>query len=81
MPTPLMPAQLARDLSLAGLSDRRDGPHPIQQLVEQAAAALADAWGCEARWRRGPRIVTVADNYDHLGYPAAAVTRERQRRG
>src|SRR5215471_526494 len=76
MPTPLSSAQLARDLALADLSDRRDGPHAIQQLVEHAAAALAGAWGCEARWCRGPRIVTIADNYDNLGYQAAAVTRE-----
>ena len=76
MPTPLTPAQLARDLALADLSDRSDGPHAIQQLVEQAAAALAGAWGCEARWCRGPRIVTIADNYDNLGYQPAAVTRD-----
>src|SRR5262249_41071797 len=41
-----------------------------------AAGALASAWGCEVRWCRGPRIVTIADNYDNLGYQAAAVTRE-----
>ena len=76
MPTRLSPAQLARDLAVPDLSDPRDGPHAIQQLVEQAAAALADAWGCEARWCRGPRIVTIADNYDNLGYQTAAVTRE-----
>lgn len=76
MPTPLTPAQLAHDLAIADLSDRRDGPHAIQQLVEQAAAALAGAWGCEARWCRGPRIVTIADNYDNLGYQPAAVTRD-----
>src|SRR5262249_55856785 len=76
MPTHLSPAQLARDLAIADLSDRRDGPHAIQQLVEQAAGALASAWGCEVRWCRGPRIVTIADNYDNLGYQAAAVTGE-----
>jgi hypothetical protein len=37
---------------------------------------LCRAWGCEARWCRGPRIVPVADNYDRLGYRAEAVTRE-----
>ncbi|HUA30922.1 MAG TPA: hypothetical protein VMC03_18715 [Streptosporangiaceae bacterium] len=76
MPAYLSSAQLERDLSLTDLSDPADGPHSIQMLVEAAVAALAGAWGCEARWCRGPRLVSVADNYDHLGYPAAAVTRD-----
>ena len=76
MPASLTDAQLARDLALPDLTDPADGPHAIQQLTEAAAAALAAAWGCETRWCRGPRIVTVADNYDNLGYQAAAVTRE-----
>jgi phenylalanyl-tRNA synthetase alpha chain len=76
MPASLTDAQLARDLALPDLTDPADGPHAIQQLTEAAVAALARAWGCGARWCRGPRIVTVADNYDNLGYQAAAVTRE-----
>jgi phenylalanyl-tRNA synthetase alpha chain len=76
MPAHLTPAQLARDLAITDLSDPADGPHAIQQLIEAAVAALAAAWGCEVRWGRGPRVVTIADNYDNLGYPAAAVTRE-----
>jgi phenylalanyl-tRNA synthetase alpha chain len=76
MPGSLTDAQLARDLALPDLTDPAGGPHAIQQITEAAAAALAAAWGCETRWCRGPRIVTVADNYDNLGYQAAAVTRE-----
>jgi hypothetical protein len=68
-------AQLARDLAVPDLSDPADGPHAIQLLAGQAAAALTGAWGCGARWCRGPRVVTIADNYDHLGYEPAAVTR------
>lgn len=75
MPAYLTAAQLARDLALADLTDPSDGPHAIQLLVDAAVTALAGAWGCEARWCRGPRIVTIADNYDRLGYQAAAVTR------
>jgi phenylalanyl-tRNA synthetase alpha chain len=78
MPTPVTSAQLAHDLSITDLSDPACGPHAIQQLVEVAVTALASAWGCEARWCRGQRIVTVADNYDNLGYQAAAVTREER---
>src|SRR5262249_48988156 len=76
MPACLTGAQLARDLALPDLTHPAHRPHAIQQLTDAAAAALASAWGCEVRWCRGPRIVTVADNYDNLGYQAAAVTRE-----
>ncbi len=68
--------QLQRDLGLRDLSDPAEGPHAIQVLVGQAVDGLGRAWGCEARWCRGPRIVPVADNYDRLGYPAEAVTRD-----
>ena len=76
MPALLTGAQLARDLAITDLSDPAEGPHAIQHLVDLAVTALTGAWGCEARCCRGPRIVTIADNYDRLGYQAAAVTRE-----
>ncbi len=77
MPAVLTSAQLARDLAITDLSDPAEGPpHAIQLLAELAVSALTGAWGCPARWCRGPRVVTVADNYDNLGYQASAVTRE-----
>jgi phenylalanyl-tRNA synthetase alpha chain len=77
MPAVLTSAQLARDLAITDLSDPAEGPpHAIQLLAGLAVSALTSAWGCAARWCRGPRIVTIADNYDHLGYLASAVTRE-----
>src|ERR1700733_3820968 len=77
MPAMLTGAQLARDLAITDLSDPAEGPpHAIQLLAELAVSALTGVWGCAARWCRGPRIVTIADNYDHLGYLASAVTRE-----
>jgi phenylalanyl-tRNA synthetase alpha chain len=69
-------ARLRRDLAVRDLSDPAEGPHAIQVLTGRAVAALAGAWGCEVRWCRGPRVVPVADNYDRLGYPAGAITRE-----
>jgi phenylalanyl-tRNA synthetase alpha chain len=74
----LSPARLEHDLAIPDLSDPADGPHAIQLISEQAAAALASAWGagCEIRWCRGPRIVPVADNYDRLGYDPADITRD-----
>ena len=72
----LDPVQLQRDLGLRDLSEPAEGPHAIQVLIGQAVARLSRAWDCEVRWCRGPRIVPVTDNYDRLGYPAEAITRE-----
>jgi phenylalanyl-tRNA synthetase alpha chain len=79
--THLSPAQLAHDLAIPDLTDPADGPHAVQQLIDVAVTALASGQGQHAgrpepRWCRGPRVVPIADNYDHLGYPAADVTRE-----
>lgn len=72
----LDPVQLQRDLAVRDLSEPGEGPHAIQILIGQAVEWLSRAWDCEVRWCRGPRIVPVADNYDRLGYPAEAITRE-----
>ena len=76
MPTALAPEQLARDLNLRDLTDPSEGNHALQLVIDLAVDALTTAWGCRARLERGPRIVPLADNYDRLGYPAAAVTRD-----
>ena len=68
--------QLRRDLGIRDLSEPTEGPHAIQALIDRAVAVLRRAWGAEVRWCRGPRIVPVGDNYDRLGYPAEAITRE-----
>ena len=77
---PLTAAQLSRDLAIPDLSDPADGLHAIQLIADVAVSALAAAWNrgdasCEVRWCRGSRIVSVADNYDLLGYDPADVTR------
>ncbi|HVM15462.1 MAG TPA: hypothetical protein VM287_14195 [Egibacteraceae bacterium] len=76
MPTYLTPEQLARDLALRDLTDPGAGLHAIQLLVDLAAGALTDAWGCVQRRSPGPRIVAVADNYDNLGFSADAASRD-----
>jgi phenylalanyl-tRNA synthetase alpha chain len=68
--------QLQAALGVRDLSDPREGPHAIQLLTDQIVRTLSQAWSCEVRWCRGPRIVPVADNYDGLGYAADAITRE-----
>jgi phenylalanyl-tRNA synthetase alpha chain len=72
----LTPEQLRRDLSIRDLTDPAAGPHAIQLIIGRATEGVASDWGCAVRWCRGPRVVPVADNYDRLGYPAGAVTRE-----
>ena len=72
----LSSAQLTRHLAIRDLSDPAEGVHSIQTLVSHAVDSLSRAWRCEVRWCRGPRIVPVADNYDRLGYPAAAISRD-----
>ena len=76
MLTVLSAEQLGRDLSVRDLSDPAEGPHGIQLVAGHAARALAAHWGAQVRWCRGDRIVSVADNYDLLGYDPADITRE-----
>ncbi|WP_067536395.1 PheS-related mystery ligase SrmL [Nocardia crassostreae] len=76
MPAHLSADQLARDLSIWDLTDPAGGPHALQLVLGRAVKALAHRWGCEIRWWRGDRVVTVADNYDNLGYAADDVTRD-----
>jgi phenylalanyl-tRNA synthetase alpha chain len=77
---PLSAEQLSRDIAIRDLSDPAEGPHAIQLIADAAVSALQAAWNrdgasCEVRWRRGPRIVPISDNYDRLGYDPADVTR------
>jgi phenylalanyl-tRNA synthetase alpha chain len=68
--------QLARDLAVRDLADPAEGPHAIQLIVDRSVRALARLWGCEIRWWRGDRIVTIEDNYDNLGFDPSDITRD-----
>lgn len=74
--TLLGPAELARDLSVPDLTDPANGPHALQLLVDALANALAGLWGAQIRIRRAHPIVSLDDNYERLGFPADAVTRD-----
>ncbi|MFF8381324.1 hypothetical protein ACF07V_35010 [Streptomyces sp. NPDC015661] len=76
MPARLSAEQLARDLSVRDLTDPIAGPHALQLILNDAVNALANRWGCEVRWCRGERTVTVEDNYDNLGYRLDDITRD-----
>jgi len=68
--------RLTHDLTLRDLSDPAHGPHAMQLLLDQVASALGTAWGVPADVIRTGPVVSIADNYDRLGYDAAAVTRD-----
>jgi len=63
---------LARALALRDLTDPSSAPkpHALALLVDALATAL------DARIIRGPRVVTVVDNYDRLGFSKETVTRD-----
>jgi phenylalanyl-tRNA synthetase alpha chain len=74
-PTHLRSDALARDLSIRDLTDPAQGPHALQPLLGEIISSLQLRWPeTEVRLVRGDRVVTLADNYWHLGYAADAVT-------
>lgn len=71
--------ELHAALSLRDLADPAQGPHAIQLIVESLSTSLAAAWPYTEIWtRRDHPVVSLADNYDNLGYAADAVTREER---
>ncbi|WP_280272138.1 hypothetical protein [Nocardia wallacei] len=77
MPTYLTPAELSRALSVRDLTDPAQGPHATQLLLDGVLTALAVAWpAARTRIVRNPPVVSIADNYDLLGYDPADVTRD-----
>jgi phenylalanyl-tRNA synthetase alpha chain len=79
MTTTQQPAvDVRRARSIRDLTDPEQGRHALQLVVDQLAVALTGAWVCSSRVRRADRVVSLADNYDRLGYPADAVTRDRR---
>ena len=69
--------QLHAALSLRDLTDPAQGPHAVQLVVDSIRTALGAAWPYTEIWtRRDHPVVSLADNYDNLGYAGDAVTRE-----
>jgi phenylalanyl-tRNA synthetase alpha chain len=56
------------------LTDPSTGRHAIQLMIGTVLEAVS--WPGELIVHRGPHVVPVADNYDRLGYPADAATRD-----
>jgi len=69
-------AQLRYALNLRDLCDPAKGPHAMQIILNDIVEALRVAWGCEVVTYRGSPIVSIAENYDRLRYPADGASRD-----
>jgi phenylalanyl-tRNA synthetase alpha chain len=72
------PSDVQAALDLRDLTDPGAGRHAVQCVVDAVEERLASRWRIPVTRDPGPRIVPVADNYDRLGYPPDAVTRDRR---
>jgi phenylalanyl-tRNA synthetase alpha chain len=65
-------------LSLRDLTDPSAGPHAMQILLSDLRHALLATGPTALLEYRGPRVVSIADNYDALRIGRDAVTRDRR---
>jgi phenylalanyl-tRNA synthetase alpha chain len=66
--------ELSRALALRDLTDPVRGPHAMQLVLDELVAALAAI--APVRVHRASPVVSIADNYDRLGYAADAIARD-----
>lgn len=67
--------QLKKDLEMRDLSDKTQGEHCMQLIMNEVIDALKEYWNCPVTiYREGP-IVTVEDNYDKLKIDKESVLR------
>ncbi|YCK81757.1 hypothetical protein M1D89_22275 [Arthrobacter sp. D3-18] len=78
MPTYLSSLELHDALSIRDLSDPDHGPHAMQSLLHDVLHALREQWNVPERIVRHSPLVSVADNYDRLGFSPADVTRDQR---
>ncbi|MGH3389631.1 MAG: hypothetical protein ACRDOO_12225 [Actinomadura sp.] len=67
---------LAAALAARDLTDPARGPHAAQLVVDLLQGALRSRWNSRVRLVRTHPLVPVEDNYERLGYPPDAVTRD-----
>jgi phenylalanyl-tRNA synthetase alpha chain len=65
-----------RSLNVRDLTDAALGPHAMQLLVHCAIDSLRTAWQCPVVVYRAPPVVSIAENYDDLLYPAEGASRD-----
>jgi phenylalanyl-tRNA synthetase alpha chain len=69
-------SSLVSSLNVRDLTDPAQGPHALQLLLDEGLAALRRRWRVEPTLERALPLVSVADNYDHLGYPSCEAARD-----
>ena len=67
--------QLKDALSIRDLSDKKQGQHAMQTLMNQVLDALSKYWNCPVTIYRESPIVSIEDNYDRLGIDKESVLR------
>lgn len=75
-PTMLTEVELSHALAIRDLTAPEQGTHAIQLVVADVVEALTAGDGPHVDVRASHPVVTLADNYDNLGYAADAVTRD-----
>ncbi|GAB2721238.1 hypothetical protein GCM10027038_19630 [Arthrobacter bambusae] len=78
MPAYLSPSELNNALTIRDLSNPDGGPHAMQTLLQGAIDAFGGKWGVPERIVRHSPLVSVADNYDRLGFNKSDVTRDQR---
>ncbi len=78
MPIYLSPVELHDALISRDLANPDHGPHAMQTLLLNVLDTLQTQWGVRQRTIRHSPLVSVADNYDHLGFSGADVTRDQR---
>lgn len=78
MPAYLSPSELNDALTTRDLSNPDGGPHAMQTLLQGVIDALGSKWGVPSRIVRHSPLVSVADNYDRLGFNESDVTRDQR---
>jgi phenylalanyl-tRNA synthetase alpha chain len=63
-------------LTLPDLTDAVHGQHALQLLVHDAVVVLRETWDCDVILHRAHPVVSVADNYELLGYAPDAAARD-----
>ena len=78
MPNYLSPTELHDALTIRDLSDPNSGAHAMQTLLQAVTDTLSRQWDVPGRIIRHSPLVSVVDNYDHLGFSASDVTRDQR---
>ena len=67
--------QLKKDLEIRDLSDKSQGEHCMQLIMNEVIDALKEYWNCPVTIYRENPIVTIEDNYDKLKIDKESVLR------